>query len=120
MLAIVATNRKERFASFQQGAEQDGTLTLSYASTGLSALELVRSKKPEMLIVDAELPDFKPLELVSEMLKVWAFTQAAVVDSMDEHEFHEESEGLGVLMQLDDPPSHENGVKLLQALSAVV
>ena len=67
------------------------------ASSGAQALDLARDHSPDLVVLAESLGDMSYLEAVKELLKINAFLNTAVVTAMDEEEFHEQSEGLGIL-----------------------
>ena len=50
------------------------------------------------------LPDTEPLSLVQKLLTVNALVNTAVVSPLSDEEFHEASEGLGILGRLPEEP----------------
>jgi hypothetical protein len=70
------------------------------------------------VVVDSQLPDFKPLDLALEIIKVNAMVQTAVVSSLPDEDFHEQSEGLGVLARIPPDPSAEDAVEVIGMLKS--
>ena len=76
----------------------------------------VRTSPPHLVIIDANLPDTPPLELVQKLLMVNAMVNTAVISPLAEEEFHEASEGLGVLCRLPLEPGTAEAADLLRKL----
>jgi len=90
------------------------------AQNGTIALGEIKSDPPTFVIVDEGLPDFTPLELVTEIMKVNAMINTAVVSSLSAEDFHEASEGLGVLSPIPPTPSEEDGATLADLFTQFV
>ena len=65
--------------------------------SGTEALAAVRAACPHLVVVDSDLPDTDPLGLVKKLLMVNAMINTAVISPLSEEQFHEASEGLGVV-----------------------
>lgn len=119
MSIVLATARPEPLSEFTAGLTRESGLEVELAPTGAMALELIKTEKPKLVVVDEGLPDIKPLELVREIVMASAMTLTAVVTSMTEDDFHEASEGYGVLMALPALPAREHGKELAELLAQV-
>ena len=75
---------------------------------------------PHLVIIDADLPDTAPLELVQKLLMVNAMANTAVVSPLSDEEFHEDSEGLGILSRLTEKPGENDAATLLVKLKRVL
>jgi DNA-binding NarL/FixJ family response regulator len=93
---------------------------LKQVGSGADALEAVRGSALHLVIIDAALPDAAPLQLVRQLLMVNAMVNTAVVSPLSDEEFHEASEGLGVLGRLPEQPDKSAAVDLLQKLKMVM
>ncbi len=58
--------------------------------------------------------------MVMEMITVNAMVNAAVISSLSDAEFHDRSEGLGILCRLPPQPDGNDSEALLQKLRAVI
>ena len=69
-------------------------------STGSQALEMVKDTFYSLVVSDEKLPDTTGSKLAENIIKINAMVNTALVSSLSDHDFHEETEGLGVLMKL--------------------
>jgi PleD family two-component response regulator len=121
MLRIVlATARQESIHSFAEGLASDPEVRLEQVSSGAKALGAARTDSPHLVIIDSALPDMEPLQVVQKLLMVNAMVNTAVVSPLSNREFHEASEGLGVLARLPLVPGNSDAVKLLRKLRQVL
>ncbi|MHB9075283.1 MAG: response regulator [Desulfobaccales bacterium] len=121
MLRIVlATTRPKALHAFAEALSSNPEVQLHQVTSRAEALEAARTSDPHLVIIDAELPDAAPLDLVQNLLMVNAMMNTAVVSPLSEEEFHEDSEGLGVLGRLPKEPGESDAADLLGKLRIVL
>lgn len=119
MSVIAVTARPKEFEAFLLGLGEAGKLKIDIETTGADALARVKAEPSRLVVIDTGLPDFEPLKLVVEIMMVSAMTNTAVVTDMTEEDFHEASEGYGVLKGLPVNPTKEDGVELAELLESI-
>ena len=117
---LVATTRPEIMELFSDALASDPEVHLQHVVSGADALLAVRTASPDLVVIDLDLPDFKPLDLVAQLLMVNAMVNTAVLSPLSEAEFHEASEGLGILGRLPVKPGRGDAVDLLEKLRRVL
>jgi CheY-like chemotaxis protein len=117
---LVATTRPEIMELFSDALTSDPEVHLQHVVSGADALLAVRTASPDLVVIDLDLPDFKPLDLVAQLLMVNAMVNTAVLSPLSEAEFHEASEGLGILGRLPVKPGRGDAVDLLEKLRRVL
>jgi DNA-binding NarL/FixJ family response regulator len=117
---IVATDRPQALQAFTTALSSNPEIHLECVGTGAEALEAVRVSAPQLVIIDKNFCDSNPLELVSKLLRLNAMVNTAVVSSLSEEEFHEASEGLGILARLPAEPGEDDVADLLRRLKTVL
>jgi DNA-binding response OmpR family regulator len=121
MLCILLVSaRQETIHFFAQGLASDPEVHLNQVASGAEALSSVRTAPPHLAVIDSELPDTEPLPLVQELLMVNAMVNTAVVSPLSDEEFHEGSEGLGILAHLPLMPGKNDAVELLNKLRQIL
>jgi len=121
MLSIlVVTSHRKPLRSLIETLSSDSEIHLEEVVSGTEALNSVRLSPPHLVVIDGELPDIKPLDLVRSLLQVNAMVATAVVSSLSEEQFHEESEGLGILAQLPVQPGEKDAAELMNKLKNVL
>ena len=118
MKIAIATPRPLELEAFLLGLSEAGAETHTVL-TGADALELAKTQPPDLMVVDG-LPDIDPLPLVSKLMAANAMVNTAVLMDMDPDEFHEESEGLGILMQLPLAPTADKAKELAELLRGII
>ena len=117
---LLATTRPEIMELFSDALTSDPEVHLQHVVSGADALLAVRTASPDLVVIDLDLPDFKPLDLVAQLLMVNAMVNTAVLSPLSEAEFHEASEGLGILGRLPVKPGRGDAVDLLERLRRVL
>jgi len=106
--------------AFAAALSSNPEVHLQQVVSGAEALEAARHSAPHLMIIDTGLADLKSLELVQKLLMVNAMVNTAVVTPLSEEEFHEASEGLGVLGRLPVEPGASDAAELLRRLRTVL
>ncbi len=117
---VLATARPEAMQAFAEALSSNPAVNLQRASSGAEALAAARTAAPHLVIIDAVLPDMAPFDLVQKLLMVNAMVNTAVVSSLSDEEFHEVSEGLGILGRLPGEPGGSEAGELLHKLKKVL
>jgi DNA-binding NarL/FixJ family response regulator len=117
---VLATARPKSLQEFADALVSTPGIQLKQVGSGAETLEAVRSSAPHLVVIDDALPDVAPLDLVNQLLMVNAMVNTAVVSPLAEEEFHEASEGLGVLGRLPEGPTKADAADLLKKLSMVL
>ncbi len=117
---LLATTRLETTHPFVETLSADSQVQLDRAASAAEVIEAVRASAPHLVIIDYKLPDAESLGLVSKILMVNAMVNSAVVSPLSEQEFHEASEGLGVLSHLPLEPGKTDATRLLKGLRKIL
>jgi len=93
---------------------------LEFSASGEKALEWIASKIPvDLVIADEHLGDMTGLEFVRRLLKINPMVDSVVVSRLGHDEFHEASEGLGIMAQLPATPGREDAERLIRSISQI-
>lgn len=117
---LLVAVRGEIVHSFARHIQSDPEVCLEQAASAAEALSAVRAGRPHLVIVDSERRDLDSLDLVREMIQINAMVNTAVISSLSEADFHEKSEGLGVLCRLPPEPDGSDWKALKQKLRGVL
>lgn len=117
---ILVTARPQAMQTFAAALSSDPAVNLQRVGSGAEALEAARTAALQLMIIDADLPDIAALDLVQKLLMVNAMVNTAVVSQLPEEEFHEASEGLGILGRLPADPRRSDAEEILRKLRRVL
>ena len=119
LLIVLASARPDAWLAFAAALASDPEVQLKHVGTGTEALEAGYNFAPHLMVIDS-LPDTEPLSLVQKLLTVNAMVNTAVVSPLTDEEFHEASEGLGILGRLPVEPGTDEAAGLLDKLRKVL
>ena len=113
---LLVTSEKEPFSEFARILTKKNDVELSWAATGQEALEAISDNPVDLVIVNENIGDMTGIEFMKKLLPINPMINCAAVSSLAPDEFHEASEGLGVLVQLPVDPGELEAEDLLKRL----
>ena len=108
-----------RFSVLVDRLKQEQDVELVPVATGAAGLAKLKGKRLDMVIVDEQLDDMSGIDFGKQFLNVNPLANTAIVGSLPKGEFHEVTEGLGVLMQLPSHPGKADAEQLLAILAKI-
>ena len=109
---LLAGDDKDALSGLKSGFEQCEKVRLYQAGSCEAAFQLILDHTVDLVIVDEAIGDITGVGFAEKLVSVSPMTHCAVVSSLSENEFHEASEGLGVLMQLPPRPEEKEAWSL--------
>lgn len=108
MINLVLTSKNSDMLSrYTLIFEDIGGFSLTRISSGQETLDFIASHQIQLVIADEMLDEMTGLELAEKMLPISPMTNCALISSLSPKDFHESSEGLGVVSQLTSNPDPE-------------
>jgi DNA-binding response OmpR family regulator len=98
----------------------DNNIETIWAESGGDALIMIQARSFDLIIVDEVLPGMTGLYLAKKLISKNPMLNIAVVSALPSKDFHEISEGLGILMQLPKIPKKSDAKKLLEHLKHIL
>ncbi len=114
MSILLVTPRAQALAAFAEALGRGSGLPVASVATWGEALAVMKAAPPLFMVLDQGLAEGTPLELALTALTVNAMVNLAVVSPLGEEEFHEASEGLGILAPIPVDPAAADGAALAQ------
>ena len=116
---LLVTSEKKPFTEFANVLIKKNDVKLTWASTGQEALAAVSENPVDLVIVDETIGDMTGIEFMKKLLPINPMINCAAVSQLPPEEFHEASEGLGVLVQLPVDPGELEAEDLLKRLKSL-
>ena len=113
---LLVTSEKESFSEFASTLGKNDDVELSWSANGQEALEKIPDNPVDLVAVNENIGDMTGIEFMKKLLMINPMINCAAVSSLSHEEFHEASEGLGVLMQLPVSPGEFEAKDLLKRL----
>jgi CheY-like chemotaxis protein len=114
---LLVTPEKEPFNEFALVLAQNDDVEVSWAETGQRALDMVSGMSFDLVVVDEKLGDMTGIEFIETLVSVNPMINCAAVSPLPSDEFHEVSEGLGILAQLPVLPGAKDAEDVLKRLN---
>jgi len=114
---LLVTPDKEAFHNFSSALIKNDDVKLSWAETGRRALDMVSGTSLDLVVVNEELGDMTGIEFIETLVSINPMINCAAVNPLPPEEFHEVSEGLGILAQLPVQPGAKDAEDLLNLLN---
>jgi CheY-like chemotaxis protein len=118
--ALMVCADRNSLADFASALEKSDELDVSWAESGSSALEVVSGSAFDLAVIDDTLEDMTGIEFAENLVKQNPMINCAAVSRLSSEDFHEETEGLGLLMQLPPAPGEAEADKLLGHLKQIL
>ncbi len=119
MHVILATGDKTRLVEVAQGIEPSGA-AIDWVTSGQAVLETIVANPVDLVVADEDLGDMPGLALVKQLVRTNPLINCALVSSLTPEEYHEASEGLGLLMQLPPEPSIADGQQVMARMNQIL
>jgi DNA-binding response OmpR family regulator len=113
---ILVSTRQNTLNSFINALQSDQDVSLDLQDSPAAVLDQVRQQAPHLVIIDDHLEKMVPQDLAMELLQVNALVNIVMISNMGEEDFHEATEGLGLLPRIPSPPGAEDAPVLLGRL----
>ena len=109
----------DKFTKIVTALQGDKSVELDHADSGGGALASLMEKTADLVVADEQLADMSGLEFAAKLVVQNPVVNCALVSSLGEADFHEASEGLGILAQLPPEPDESHAASLVAKLSVV-
>lgn len=114
---LMVTPDKAPFNEFALVLAQNDDVEVSWTETGQRALDMVSGMSFDLVVVDEKLGDMTGIEFIETLVSVYPMINCAAVSPLPSDEFHEVSEGLGILAQLPVLPGAKDAEDVLKRLN---
>jgi DNA-binding NarL/FixJ family response regulator len=120
MLRLLLVSRdKDSLSGLSSALEAYEDITIEISASGEKAMAMLSAKAVDLVVADEDLGDMTGLELARRLLKINPMINSAVVSSLTHDDFHEASEGLGIMSQLPEHPGEKDAENLIKTLRQI-
>ncbi|MBM9519305.1 hypothetical protein JWG39_05645 [Desulforhopalus vacuolatus] len=116
-MKILLVEKNNTFADF--AAAFGDQAEVQTCTSAAEALRLVEGETFDAVCVGEELEDASGLEFAHTLTRKFPLTNCALVSGDSPEDFHEETEGLGILMQIKPKPDAAEVARLLIILRSI-
>ncbi len=116
---LIASMDKLSLADLKEGFEENN-VRISWAKSCDSVIAMLQNNKFDLIVTDEKLINMNGIKCIEKLILFNPLLNCAAISSLSPNDFHEASEGLGILMQLPEKPGKEDAVKLLDHLNTIL
>jgi CheY-like chemotaxis protein len=113
---LMVSPDKDSLSGLASALAEYEDVDLSWADSGERALDIASDTAVDLVITDEGLGDMTGLAFADRLLSVNPNTNCASVSRLSPENFHEVSEGLGLMAQLPVRPGKEDAEMLIECL----
>ena len=114
-LLVVSPNR-DSLSVFDSTLKSHNDVVIFWVESGGMALETLSDTTFDLVVTGEKLGDMTGFELAGKLISVNPMINCVVMSDLSHKDFHETSEGLGLMAQLPVQPSKKQTEELLQRL----
>ena len=116
MIKILLAGRdKVSFADLDAGLTKHD-VHIAWTASGRNGMSMIAESRIDLVIADEHLADMTGYEFIRKIVVKNPLVNCVAISSLSSKDFHEASEGLGILMQLPKDPGCDCADKLLDKL----
>ena len=120
IFVLLVSQKKETLSRLESGLRQYDDTSVLRADTCRKAFDTMSEKAFDLVVVDKTIGEMTGFDFIKKLVSVSPMTNCAIVSPLSSAEFHETSEGLGVLMQLPEKPDEKDAERLVGRLTEVL
>ncbi len=113
---LLVTTHNHSLSDFASALAKHGAVQLSWAESGDEALEIASKGVVDLMVTDERLEDMTGLELARKLIALNPVINCAALSSLSHEDFHEASEGLGLMAPLPIRPGKKDAEDLINCL----
>jgi len=116
---LLVSNNDESLFELISVLKENNDIEILQAESGNSALEKIKADTVDLVITDEEIGDMSGLAFVKKLIATNPMINCVALSSLPEQEFHEISEGLGLMTSLSVRPGRKEAEELLKNLRLI-
>lgn len=116
---LLVSNTHVSFSQFIPVLKENDDVEVILAGSGKAALEIVIGDTIDLVVTDEEIGDMSGLDFAKELITTNPMINCVAVSSLPEKDFHEASEGLGLMTNLPVQPGRKDAKELLKNLRLI-
>ena len=107
------------FSAFSAAMGDETSWSIQSLNSGDDAIAAAAANEVDVVVAAEEVAEGSGLDLIKQVVMKNPFINTALVSPLEPKEFHEVTEGLGVLMQLPPKPGKADAKKLHDCLARI-
>ncbi len=121
MIRVLLIGHEEsHLSSLSQKLWQYNNVSVMKFDSGRIGLDLIHYNKVDFVIADEQLEDMTGLKFVERLVDVNPMMNCALISSLSVEDFHEATEGLGIIAQLPTQPDENQIEEMIHRLNKIL
>ncbi len=116
---LLVSPNKNLLSDLETGFKEYGA-QITWVESCKDTLSILEKNKFDLIVTDEKLADTNGIECINKLVLLNPMLNCAAISSLPPDDFHEASEGLGVLMQLSKKSGKKDAIKLLDQLNTIL
>ena len=116
---LLVSSKTDSLANLSSVFSKKKDIKADRADSGDSALRIIKYESYDLVIADTDLPDMSGIEFARKLITVNPFVNCAMISGLMPDDFHDVTEGLGIIMQLPRTPGKADAERLLEHLNKI-
>jgi len=115
---LIITQNAGNFLRLAEGLSDKNTNVIIWADS-LTVAHAAATGSIDLVIIDEKVDGRPGPDIAKDMIRVNAMANLALVSGLSPEDFHEATEGLGVMAQMPSCPDEKDAERLLSILTAL-
>jgi DNA-binding NtrC family response regulator len=116
---LIISSKKNSLSNFAAGFEKKD-VNIFWTDSGKNAFADIAEKKFDLVISDEIFNDMTGLDFIKKLVKTNPMVNSALISGLSSNDFHEKTEGFGILMQIPVNPDKNHAEKLITNLNGIL
>ena len=116
---LIVSPERDSFIDLADQLIEENSIEVHWVGSGQEALASVTQNLVDVVITDEELGDMTGLTFAEKLVMLNPLINCVVVSALSPEEFHEASEGLGLLAQLSLHPGKDDAENLIRKFKQI-
>lgn len=118
---LIVSGNREKFKEIENLFSSDPDYEIFFAKRKDQVLDLVKNNFFTLAVCDeSTADDFPGKKLIEEIIKINAMVNTALASNLSDEDFHEFTEGLGILKKMSQNPTEKEAKELFDYLQMII
>ena len=120
MINILLAGRDKASLAVLEAGLVKSDVRIAWTESGRNGMSMIAENDFDLVIADENLGDMTGIDFIRKVVSKKPMVNSAAISSLPPEDFHQASEGLGILMQLPVRPNEEDAARLLEHLKKIL